>query len=159
MALFFEYDVCLLITTVDLQLRVLFLLRCLHTSRSSSEGMCQVGVCYINGNYVKTDYSEALKWFRKALNQDVVSTSAYYYLGMCYNEGFGVSKNHTEAVKYFRKSAELDYDRAQYNLGVSYLKGIGVAKNQNEAIRWLKMAAEQGNEEAKDALKKLNVRY
>ena len=44
---------------------------------------------------------------------------------------------------------------AQYNLGVCYYNGEGVTQNKAEAARLFKLAAAQGDENAKNALKKL----
>ena len=41
----------------------------------------------------------------------------------------------------------------QYKLGVMYEDGRGVTKY--EAVKWYRKAAEQGNEDAKEALKRL----
>jgi TPR repeat protein len=38
-----------------------------------------------------------------------------------------------------------------------YRKGYGVGKNDEEAVKWYKKAAKQGNEYAKNNLKKLGI--
>ena len=43
----------------------------------------------------------------------------------------------------------------QFNLGWRYENGRGITKNDEEAVKWYRKAAEQGNENAKNALKKL----
>jgi TPR repeat protein len=45
----------------------------------------------------------------------------------------------------------------QFNLGNAYENGLGVERNNVEAIRYYRLAAAQDNQEAKDALKRLNV--
>ena len=50
------------------------------------------------------DYAEAMKWYRKAAEQDIAE--AQYNLGVMYDEGRGVSQNHAEAVKWYQKAAE-----------------------------------------------------
>ena len=69
------------------------------------------------------DQVEAVKWYRKAAEQNLAE--AQYNLGVCYYNGEGVAKDEVEAVKWFRKAAEQNYARAQYNLGVCYERGDG----------------------------------
>ena len=100
------------------------------------------------------DEVEAVKWFRKAAEQNVAD--AQFSLGVCYANGQGVTKDDAQAVKWFRKAAEQNYARAQYNLGVRYTKGQGVAKDDAEAVQWFRKAAEQNDARAQAAL---GVRY
>ena len=50
------------------------------------------------------DYEEAVKWYRKAAEQNYAD--AQVNLGVCYMEGQGVGKDYVEAVKWYRKAAE-----------------------------------------------------
>ena len=61
------------------------------------------------------DYVEAVKWYRKAAEQN--HAEAQYNLGICYAGGQGVEKDYVEAVKWFRKAAEQNDAEAQYSLG------------------------------------------
>ncbi len=88
-----------------------------------------------------TDYVEAVKWFRKAAEQNYAE--AQNNLGACYATGQGVAKDYVEAVKWYRKAAEQNFAPAQYNLGVCYATGRGVATNYVEAVKWYRKAAEQ----------------
>jgi uncharacterized protein len=67
------------------------------------------------------DHNEALKWFRRAANQDDVA--AQFYLGLMFSEGQGVPQDHAEAANWFRRAANLGDAQAQYNLGLSYANG------------------------------------
>jgi TPR repeat protein len=93
------------------------------------------------------DEVEAVKWFRKAAEQNVAD--AQFSLGVCYANGQGVTKDDAESVKWFRKAAEQNLADAQYNLGVCYDSGEGVAKDEVEAYKWWLLAAGQGNDDAK----------
>ncbi len=92
---------------------------------------------------------EAVKWYRKAAEQDVAP--AQYDLGFCYSEGNGVAKNQVEAVNWYRKAAEQNFAPAQHNLGVCYSEGEGVAKDYVEGYKWMLLAAAQGLEAAKQS--------
>ena len=63
---------------------------------------------------VTKNYSEAVKWYRKAAEQG--DTFAHYNLGVCYDNGQGVNKDYTEAVKWYRKAAEQGFLPAKERL-------------------------------------------
>ncbi len=112
------------------------------------------GVCYANGQGVEKDEVEAVKWYRKAAEQNYAP--AQDNLGICYANGQGVAKDEVEAVKWFRKAVEQNDAHGQYNLGVCYANGQGVAKDEVEAVKWYRKAAEQNNANAQCDL---GIRY
>ena len=67
-----------------------------------------MGACYEQGNGVAKDYVEAVKWCRKAADQN--NAPAEYSLGACYANGEGVEKDDVEAVKWLRKAADQNDD-------------------------------------------------
>ena len=70
-----------------------------------------MGIMYLNGWGVKQNYSEALKYFNLAADND--KEEAEYYLGEMYYNGWGVPKDRAEAVKWYKLAAEQNYDKAQ----------------------------------------------
>jgi hypothetical protein len=84
---------------------------------------------------------EAVKWFRKAAEQN--DPDAQFSLGAVYASGEGVVKDESVAVNWFRKAAEQNHASAQFNLGQCYLAGRGVAKDEAEAAKWIRKAAQQ----------------
>ena len=109
-----------------------------------------LGRMYYLGEGVPESAVEAVKWFRKAADQDIVN--AQYSLGGMYADGQGVPENDAEAVKWYRKAAGNGYLNAQFNLGVMYEVGNGVPENNVRAYVWLSMAKTQGDEDAKKAV-------
>jgi uncharacterized protein len=110
--------------------------------KGDAKAQYELGRAVFSGTLsVAKDEAEAVKWFRKAAEQNVAD--AQFSLGVCYANGRGVTKDDAEAVKWFRKAAEQNYARAQYNLGVRYAKGQGVAKDDAESVKWFRKAAEQ----------------
>lgn len=101
----------------------------------------QLGVIYLTGDGVPKDDVEAVKWLRKAAEQD--SALAERYLGEMYYKGRGVTADNEEAAKWLRLAAEQDDAQSQYNLAVLYTKGLGVPHNLGEALKWMSRAAEQ----------------
>ena len=104
--------------------------------------------------YQEKNYTEAVKWYRKAAEQGY--TIAQHNLGTCYYYGHGVAKDYAEAVKWYRKAAEQGLANAQYGLGLCYEYGYGVAKDYTEAVNWYRKAAEQGHENAKKQLNNIS---
>ena len=81
-----------------------------------------LGVAYENGQGVKQDRSEAVRWYRKAAEQG--HADAQCNLGIRYTNGQeGLKQDHAEAVCWYRKAAEQGHAKAQYNLGVAYENG------------------------------------
>ena len=50
------------------------------------------------------NYTEAVKWYRKAAEQGMAE--AQYNLGVCYEYGEGVTKDADEAVTWYKKAAD-----------------------------------------------------
>ncbi len=65
---------------------------------------------------VAKDEEEAVKWYRKAAEQEYAS--AQYTLGVRYASGRGVGKDEEEAVRWYRKAAKQDAKAALRGLGV-----------------------------------------
>ena len=103
-----------------------------------------VGLMYAEGQGVKQDDVEAIKWFRKAAEQGLAQ--AQYSLGLMYAEGRGVKQDDVEAVKWYRKAAEQGHARAQLLLGYSYLLGKGVQVNKALAKEWFGKACDNGDQ-------------
>ncbi len=101
------------------------------------------------------NYAEALIWYRKASEKGY--ERATYNIGTYYYSGLGVEQNYTEAMIWFKIAADKGYGKAMFNIAVMYYNGQGVGKNNTEAVYWFRKAANKGIQEAKDALKKMNV--
>ena len=64
--------------------------------------------------------------------------------------------DYEQALEYLIPAAEQGYAMGQNNLGWMYENGYGVKKDIKQAKYWYEKAAAQGNENAKNALKRLN---
>ena len=115
-----------------------------QTSTSKSATALSPEEMFQNGSehHDKKNYTEAVKWYRKAAEQGFAD--AQNSLGFCYENGEGVTKDILEAVKWYRKAAEQGFAKAQCNLGYCYEKGKGVTQDYYEAVKWYRKAAEQG---------------
>ncbi len=106
--------------------------------------------CYFKGEGVKQDFSEAVKWWRKAAEKG--DSNAQYSLGMSYYNGEGIGIDYTEAVKWLEKSALQGNPDGQSSLGYCYCLGNGVEQDYAKAVKWFTLAAEQGEADAQFAL-------
>ena len=81
------------------------------------------------------DEVEAVKWYRKAAEQNDVK--AQYTLAGCYSKGEGIAKDPVEAVKWYRKAAEQNYAWAQWNLkmGGGFATAGGAAGQHGPPLR------------------------
>ena len=105
---------------------------------------------YYDQNKVNQNYEEAVKWYKKAADQNY--PQAQVNLGDMYDDGKGVEQDHAEAVKWYRNAAEQGVAKAQYCLGNKYRDGEGVEQDYEEAIKWFRKAAEQEYAWAQDNL-------
>ena len=84
---------------------------------------------------------------------------AYFWTGYKYLQGEGTEINDKEAIKWLEKSVEVNDDMGQWLLGTLYLEGnenvIEIEKNTKYGLELLQKSAEQGNEKAKEELKKI----
>ncbi|MDR0869679.1 MAG: sel1 repeat family protein [Planctomycetaceae bacterium] len=109
------------------------------------------GNCYASGYGVWKDEKEAVKWFRKAAEQN--DAFAQNNLANYYNNGAGgLDKNEKKARELYQKAVEQGLAVAQSQLGNCYYFGKGVDKDFTEAVRWFRKAAEQGNTNAQFSL-------
>src|ERR1700676_2702400 len=64
----------------------------------------QIGLAYLTGDGVHKDDAEAVKWLRKAADQD--NPVAERFLAEMYFKGRGVPADNSEAAKWLRLAAE-----------------------------------------------------
>src|SRR5258708_1133901 len=102
----------------------------------------QVGLAYLTGDGVHKDDVEAMKWLRKAADQD--NPVAQRFLAEMYFKGRGVTADNAEAAKWLRMAPEQGDVQSQHNLAVLYTEGLGVPRNAKEALKWMRKSAEQG---------------
>src|SRR5882762_5340089 len=102
----------------------------------------QLGLTFLTGDGVRKDDAEAVKWLRKAADQD--NPVAERYLAEMYFKGRGVPADNAEAAKWLRLAAEQGDAQSEHNLAVLYTQGLGVPRNVKEAVNWMHKSAEQG---------------
>ncbi len=105
-----------------------------------------LGWKYQTGKGVVQDYSEGVKWYRKAAEQG--AAIGQVSLGLCYVSGKGVDRDYSQACGWFRKAAEQGDPDGQFRLGVCYNTGAGTGKDLTVAYMWYNLAAASNNKAA-----------
>jgi hypothetical protein len=75
-----------------------------------------LAVLYMEGEYVKRDYAESVKWARSAAKYD--NRIAQNLLGVAYQNGLGVERNYEIAVDWYQKAADQELPTAMFNLAL-----------------------------------------
>lgn len=102
-----------------------------------------LGVYYIYEFGVERNVNEAIKWFKKAADNDYAP--AIFALGQLYDGDTLGERRLDLAFEYYMKSAELGYNEAQYSVGDCYYRGEGVQQSKDKALSWWMLAANGGN--------------
>lgn len=104
----------------------------------------QLGKQYYYGK--NRNYTEAVKYFQMAIENNSEHIKALYMLGKCYEDGMGTRRDLSEAVICYKKAADLKHVKAMFKLGLIYQQGgNGFKKNLKEAVKFYHLAADQGN--------------
>jgi len=86
------------------------------------QGSIPSGHLLLLGRGVAQDYVEAVKWFRKAAEQN--EADAQFNLGICYFIGRGVAKDEAEAVSGIARPP----NRMQQRLNFNWATAMPLAK-------------------------------
>ncbi|KAK8871768.1 hypothetical protein M9Y10_007509 [Tritrichomonas musculus] len=119
----------------------------------NANSMCNLGDCYEKGRGVEKDYSKAVELYKKG--SELGNPSSLNCLGICYEKGRGVKQDYSKAVEYYQKSADLGNSGGLYDLADCYEFGRGVKKDLSKAIECYKKAADLGDEDAVNAIIRL----
>jgi len=118
----------------------------LAAESGDTEAQYQLGIMYLNGEQVRKDPFEAIKWLSLAATSKHMMASLT--LGDVYYKGDGLEKDYSEAAKWYQIAAARGDQKAQYMLGNMYKNGLGVGQNTSKAVKWLRKAAAQGHKKA-----------
>ncbi|MEQ2007104.1 MAG: tetratricopeptide repeat protein [Limisphaerales bacterium] len=123
--------------------------------QGDAEAQFLVGYRYIGTIGLAGDTAEAMKWFRKAAEQNHAKAQAqlgiHYqtrsllrvFVLRSYHDVLGSWESDREAFKWLRKSAEQNEALAFYPLGGCYERGLGVEKDSKEAWKWYRRHFEE----------------
>ena len=106
------------------------------------EAMNLLGVLYVLGVQVPSDYSKAFNWFQKAI--DGGSASAMHNLAQMYLYGIGVPRDYTNAFRWFQRSAAYGNVHSMYSAAVMAENGLGTPRDLRVSRALYHDAAESG---------------
>jgi TPR repeat protein len=109
-----------------------------EAEKGDATAQCCLGARYVKGQGVTQDYVEAVKWFRKAADQNLAE--AQYNLGLRYGSGQGVAKDGAEALKWFILSAAQGNEQAKKavtELEESIMSPEQIAEGKRRVNDWL----------------------
>lgn len=104
-----------------------------------------LAIMYMEGEGVEPDYNEAVKWYKRALNDDEVRAYSTSNLVGLYTSGEKIPPNIPEAVRILEAGAAAGSLDSAYTLGVLLSRDReGYPKDLRSAIYWYTKAAEGG---------------
>ncbi len=118
--------------------------------RGNTNAQLEVGLHYRDGQGVKRDHVEAMKWLRKAA--DAGNAEALDAVGYQFQVGWGVKLNYDVAFGYFQAAAKAGDPTGMNNLAHCYYSGLGVEQAFPKAIEIWKRAAAKGDARAANEL-------
>jgi uncharacterized protein len=104
-----------------------------------------------------TDPAKSRAMLLRAAEQN--SPEAQYQLGLMYEDGVGGPQDDVAARALFEKAAAQNHAGALERMGEFAQKGRGGSQDTDAAKAYYERAAALGNEDAKDALKRLQCRF
>lgn len=107
-----------------------------------------------NAAFDRGDYHQAFIMNRQLAEGG--SAEAQNALGYLYEKGLGTKQNYDEALVYYERAAHNGNRSAQFNTAVLYENGLGTDRDLQQARFWYEHAAAQGDDEAAEALERLN---
>ena len=122
--------------------------------------LCELGLCYRDGNGVVLNSQKAFECFQKTA--DVYYPRGLYLLGVCYLEGTGVEENIEMAEHMLDGASFLGYSQASYLMGTLYESGqfdkdgLPSKKSLQKALDYYNKAAQKGHEGAIEAIQRLS---
>lgn len=112
-----------------------------------------LGLCYLRGTGVETDYAKGRALFQKAADKGFAM--AQRNLGILYLEGRAVPGDPVVSRGWMQKAADQGDPIAQWHLGTFYIWGKGGEKDPQQAASLFEKSAQQGFPEAQRELGKL----
>lgn len=115
----------------------------LRAEEGDADAQAELGMRYEEGRGVAPDFGEAVKWYRRAAEQDHVQ--GQNNLAVMYASGLGGEQDYEEAL-YEPPNKE----RPAHSITSASCTTVDGAwrRTTREAVKWVRRAAEQGDAEA-----------
>lgn len=102
----------------------------------------KLGMAYVNGEGLKQDNKQALRWLTLAANNQ--NRYAQSILGFSFFYGVGGVTNKTDGVRWLKMAVAQDEPFAMFYLGLVYIDENNDPEDDEEGLHWLQKAAETG---------------
>jgi TPR repeat protein len=109
-----------------------------------------LGDMYRDGKGVPQNYAEAVKWYRKASENETVEQGpiqlrpqSQHSLGTLYEKGLGVPQDYAEAAKWYRKAVEGGSAFGVFSLYDLCANGKSTKQDCTDVAKWLAILANQ----------------
>ncbi len=116
----------------------------------NGEAMFYIGQMYENGEGTQQNFSNAIRWYRRAAAQD--HAEAHFRVGQMFENSVGVPRDFGAAFDSYSAAAALGHQEAELKMAEFYARGLGTYPDVAHAAELLGEAAEAGNQDAFDAL-------
>jgi uncharacterized protein len=120
-------------------------------------GVTNLAAISKSGGGTPTDPARSRAMLLRAAEQN--SPEAQYQLGLMYEDGVGGPQDDVAARALFEKAAAQNHAGALERMGEFAQKGRGGPQDTDAAKAYYERAAALGNDDAKDALKRLQCRF
>ena len=108
-----------------------------------SEAQYNVGWCYFNGYGVEADQEEAMRWIRKAADQEYALALDAMWQGYYFGTK-GLPRDYKQAADWMEKAIAKGEQMPQFYLATLYLEGKGVEADTVKALSLFTQSAEEG---------------
>lgn len=119
----------------------------LNALRGYGDDQLQLGIWFQLGEHVTKNEKEAVRWYKKSMNQGYYQ--AYQALGLCYADGIGVKADANQAIRLFKLGIAKGDKYCYFRLANIYYDGNGVPLNYASAAYYYKLGAEKGDKYSK----------
>ena len=113
------------------------------TIEKVSELYYQLGILYLQKNYVYRDIKKSLNFLTLASSQNHVESQ--YKLGILYFVGKKIQRDIEKAISYLTSAADQNHSRSQHLLGMIYYENQNLKSSYNKSIHYLLLSANQNN--------------
>jgi len=99
-----------------------------------------IGMMYLNGDYVDRNYDIAFALFSRAAADHAQSKDN---MGRCFENGWGVEADPEQAINFYQLAGDEGFKLGYYHLGLLFEEGRGGATvNVPEALHWYEVAGD-----------------
>lgn len=116
-------------------------------------GMNNIGMMYLNGEYVVKNHDVAFRLFKKA---STTHAQAMDNLAQCFEHGWGTTANIKRAIEMYQLAGDSGYVAGWFHLGRLYEKDYpDYPKNVEKAVAAYILAAEKSHNPSKSRLRRM----